>query len=91
MSDDAADIDRRKVPPQVIAAARDELERRWEKEGECSSCGWHAALYEHKVTDDDLREALLNGGLLHLACLSEDDEDPFGHHGVKIKLETLST
>lgn len=74
------------ISADLIAKARAELERRWDEEGACQSCGWHAALYEHRVTDEDLADAIRNGGLLMLSCLSEDD-DPEMHRGVRIKLE----
>ena len=74
------------VTAEQIANARAELERRWDGEGECGSCGGHAALYEHHVTDDDLAEALRNGGLLELGCQNYEDGDPVGHRGVVIRL-----
>lgn len=76
------------VSAETIARARAELERRWSAEGECGSCGWHAALYEHDVTDDDIVEAIGNGGRLELGCRSKDDEDAWSHRGVRITLET---
>lgn len=72
---------------ETIAKARAELERRWDKEGECGSCGWHAALYEHCVDDDDLAEAIENGGRLELGCRNHEYGDPVGHRGVVIILE----
>lgn len=78
------------ITPQMIAAARAELERRWDQEGECGSCGWHAALYEHDVTDDDLAEALTDGGRLELGCRNYEYGDPYGHRGVVIVLQTAT-
>lgn len=69
-----------------VAEAFSELERRWDGEGQCSSCGWHAALYEHRVTYDDVAEALRNGGLLELGCQNYEHGDPIGHRGVVIRL-----
>ena len=71
---------------KAIDSARAELERRWDAEGECKSCGWHAALYEHRVTDDDLAEAMANDGRLELGCRNHEYGDPVGHRGVIIIL-----
>lgn len=72
--------------PDQIAAARALLQQRWDSEGECGSCGWHAALYEHDVDDSMLADALDNeAGLLRLTCLSED-EDAFSHRGIRIRV-----
>lgn len=76
------------IAPETIAKARAELERRWDGEGECRSCGWHAALYEHRVEDDDLAWAIRNGGRIELGCRSKDDDEAFRHRGVVITLET---
>ncbi len=73
--------------PDAIVAARALLESKWDAEGECGSCGWHAALYEHRVDDDDIADALKNnGGVLELLCVNKDDEDPASHRGVKINI-----
>lgn len=76
--------------PEQIAKARAELERRWNDEGECGSCGWHAALYEHDVDDDDLAEAINDGGCLELGCRNHEFGDPIGHRGVVIVLTEFS-
>ncbi|RJO66948.1 MAG: hypothetical protein C4523_10675 [Myxococcales bacterium] len=76
------------IAPETIAKARAELERRWDGEGYCGSCSWHAALYEHDVTDDDLAEAIRNGGRLELGCQNYEYGDPHDHRGVTIILET---
>lgn len=68
-----------------IKKARELLNARWPEAGECRSCGWHAALYEHDVTDDEIREALDDDGVLQLICMS-DDEESFRHRGVKISV-----
>jgi hypothetical protein len=68
-----------------INAARARLESKWDSEGMCASCGWHAALYEHDVTDQEIANALESGGLLRLTCVgwkSHDDCDT--HRGVRI-------
>lgn len=73
--------------PEQIAAARVLLEQRWDAEGSCGSCGWHAALYEHRVDDSMLADALDNtGGVLRLSCQSDDDEESFRHRGVRIRV-----
>lgn len=72
--------------PEQIAAARVLLEQRWDAEGACDSCGWHAGLYEHRVDDTMLSNALDNeGGLLRLSCQSED-EDAYSHRGARIRV-----
>lgn len=75
------------VTPETIKAARAELERKWDAEGECGSCGWHAALYEHDVEDWELVFAIEHGGRLELGCLSKDDDQASRHRGVVIILE----
>ena len=73
--------------PEQIAAARATLEARWDSEGDCGSCGWHAALYEHRVSDVMLAGALDNeNGLLRLACQSDDRDDADMHRGVRIRV-----
>lgn len=71
----------------AIAEARARLEAKWDAEGDCGSCGWHAALYEHNVEDSEIAEALeKNGGILELSCVSKDDDDSASHRGVKINI-----
>lgn len=53
---------------EQIGAARRRLEAKWDDEGSCGSCGWHALLYEHSVDDSDIAEALDNEGGLLLGC-----------------------
>lgn len=67
-----------------ITEARKLLESKWDQEGECASCGWHALLGEHDVEDYDIAEALDGDGFLRLGCLSKNDEDCGSHRGVKI-------
>lgn len=76
------------VSPETIAKARAELERRWDAEGQCASCGWHAALYEHDVDDEDLADAIQHNGRLELGCRNHEYGDPYDHRGVVIILET---
>ena len=70
--------------PEQITEARKTLEAKWDDEGQCGSCGWHALLYEHDVEDCDIAEALDGDGILRLGCRSKDDEDSWNHRGVKI-------
>ena len=72
--------------PADVSRAHLLLEQKWDAEGACTSCGWHAALYEHGVDDDDIADALLNGGILTLACISKDDETCDSHRGTSINL-----
>jgi hypothetical protein len=72
---------------EKIAAARAKLEAKWDDEGDCGSCGWHACLYEHHVSDEDIQSALEDdAGWLHLSCISKDwDEgDRCSHRGIKV-------
>ena len=70
-----------------ISVAHLRLVQRWNSEGQCNSCGWHALLYEHDVTDADIAEALEhNNGVLHLNCVSKDADDPWSHRGVSINI-----
>ena len=66
-----------------VQQARQRLEAQWDAQGDCGSCGWHGALYEHNVDDDDIREALKTGWL-ELNCVSKDADDADTHRGVKI-------
>lgn len=68
-----------------VLRARKILEDKWDDEGECGSCGWHACLYEHGVEDWDIAQALDQGkGTLELTCVSKDADDRYSHRGVKI-------
>lgn len=70
-----------------IDEARRRLEDRWDNQGECRSCGWHAALYEHDVTDSDLEYAIEhNDSVLELGCASVDADEGAPHRGVKVFL-----
>ena len=63
------------------------LKDRWANEGGCASCGWHAELGEHFFDDVDVATALEGNGVLHLNCVSPDDEDSHSHRGVKVSLK----
>lgn len=68
-----------------IEQARKRLTERWDIDGDCASCGWHAALYEYDVSDSDLKYALdHDDGVLYLSCLSKDMDDNDMHRGVCI-------
>jgi hypothetical protein len=67
-----------------IAEARKLLELKWNQEGACASCGWHALLGEHDVEDLDIVEAIDGDGVLKLKCLSKNDEDQWNHRSIKI-------
>lgn len=69
---------------EQITAAKELLEQRWDAQGECRSCGWHACLYEHYVCDEQIAGAIdHDDGMLYLGCLNEPDE---GHRGVTVNL-----
>lgn len=68
-----------------IETAKSILESKWDREGGCNSCGYHACLYEHRVDDMDIRDALAYNGILHLPCYS-DDIDSDRHRGVNIRI-----
>lgn len=76
--------------PALAAAARAVLESKWDADGDCRSCGWHAALYEHEVDDSDILDALQNrNGILELSCVSKDADDPTSHRGIKIDIKPV--
>lgn len=73
---------------EQIDAARARLEAKWDSEGACTSCDWHAALYEHGVTDAEIAEALdSEDGLLWLYCVSKDDDDSYSHRGITVRID----
>ncbi len=71
---------------EQIVAARIRLEQEWDSHGSCGSCGWHAALYEHAVSDSELQGALDSGGQLELMCVNKslEYEEREGHRGVRV-------
>lgn len=70
---------------QEIAAARKRLEENWNDGGSCDSCGWHACLYEHEVSNKDIEYALDKcAGVIRLSCLSQDSDDSGSHRGIRI-------
>jgi hypothetical protein len=66
-----------------VAKARSRLIEQWDELGACRSCGWHALLSEHDVSDSDIADALKGGGILKLSCLSKD-QDGSDHKGISI-------
>lgn len=71
-----------------IKESRRVLEQKWDAEGGCPSCGWHALLSEHDVEDDDISQALDGDGRLYLYCQSKDDEDSFSHRKIVINIKS---
>ena len=72
---------------EEIDEARKRLESLFDAQGDCKSCGWHACLYEHDVTDSDIAEALDDyNGELELYCKNYEYDDPIGHRGAKINI-----
>lgn len=70
-----------------ISNARERLEEKWDSYGECRSCGWHASLHEHgDIPDERIEDALQNGGVLRLTCISKDADEPEYHRGVYVFL-----
>lgn len=69
-----------------IEQAKKRLKELWDSQGDCRSCGWHGALYEHDVTDYDIQDALENNkGILELECVSKNDEEGrSSHRGISI-------
>lgn len=64
------------IEQKQIDEARKRLEDKWDDEGHCGGCGWHACLYEHRVTDEDIAEALEERkGMLELSCRNKDFGD----------------
>ena len=71
---------------EIDAACR-RLENKWDAEGDCKSCGWHACLYEHMIKDSEISEALdNNNGVLELSCQNYEYGDPVGHRGIEIDI-----
>lgn len=71
---------------EQIEKAYQLLKDRWFEQGSCASCGWHGLLEEHCFDDVDISTALENDKVLHLGCVSKDDEDTDSHRGVKVNL-----
>ena len=70
---------------EAIALVR----QRWDEEGACGSCGWHAALYEY----GELAYAITidkRDGCIRLPCLSDDAEDAWSHRGVRIWIDSTA-
>lgn len=67
----------------TIDEAIELVRRKWDSEGECRSCGWHAALYEYGPLEavikiDHERQCVA------LPCLGEER---WGHRGVRIPFD----
>lgn len=76
--------------PEQVIAARKRLEQKWDSQGCCRSCGWHASLYEHDFADTDIQRALEGDGRLELTCVNKgmDPEEREGHRGVCVFIGT---
>lgn len=63
--------------------AAEVVRRKWDAQGHCDSCGWHAAIYEvEPITIDDSE---LKDGVVWFPCRSKD-VDGSDHRGVRIRL-----
>lgn len=60
---------------------RERIQEVWSEQGECRSCGWHAALYEY--ADEDF---VVDGPVVHMPCLNSDVDDAYTHRGVRVTL-----
>lgn len=56
------------------------LEDRWDDQGDCRSCGWHAALYEYGEIGPDV--VIWCEESVWLPCLSQDHDDSGSHRGI---------
>lgn len=73
------------ITQEKIDAARKRLEDAWDEHGDCRSCGWHACLYEHDITDISIQHALeFDNGELQLPCISKDRDEDERHRGITI-------
>lgn len=71
-----------------VDAARKVLEEKWDAQGDCGSCTWHACLYEHDVDDVMIAHALeYEDGLLRLNCVNKTADEPESHRGIKINIK----
>ncbi len=63
--------------------------RKWSSNGECASCGWHAALYEYGGLTDTIHINTVRQRV-ELPCLS-DDEERSSHRGVRIPFDATTS
>jgi hypothetical protein len=69
-----------------------QIEDMWRADGECGSCGWHAAFYEvreqvlQNVEDGDVSEHPKWGKYLRVGCMNSDEGFPSDHRGTKVYL-----
>jgi hypothetical protein len=75
---------------EKLDKAKKLIQEKWDSQGSCNSCGWHGAYYEHDVWDEEIIDALNNGGILKLSCVNKDDEERDTHRGVEISLKELT-
>lgn len=68
--------------PDEISAAFDRLESRWDEQGGCRTCGFHAQLAEHDVDETDILWAMNHcDGQLRLSCQAIGDNEAWPHPG----------
>lgn len=67
----------------IIEEAIELVRRKWDDEGECASCGWHALLSEYDDLEDEI-EINEREHRVELRCLNKDDDDRSDHRGVFI-------
>lgn len=67
--------------PMTVENAIELVTRKWDANGDCQSCGWHACLYEYghlpgvMTIDQEMRR-------VELPCLNPESDG--GHRGVRI-------
>ena len=70
----------------MLEEAKAKLAAKWDGEGQCSSCGWHATIGEHEIDDEDILSAInTNRGVLKLSCVNKNGYE--GCRGIKIDLK----
>ena len=62
-------------------SVEDVLDKYWDDQGMCSSCSWHACLYEHEPEIDDWDKDL---GCFVFYCINKDDDESFNHRPIKV-------
>lgn len=53
---------------------------KWDEQGACQSCGWHAALYEYGPLEESID---IMENRVEMSCLNENWEG-YSHRGVRI-------